>query len=324
MLTTFHQICDTLGVPLAKEKVVWATMMLVFLGILMDGERRILALPQAKVDRAIHELSKIIDSKSTTVKQIQCLTGLLNFLNRAIYPGCAFTRRMYVKAASKTEKLRSYHHIRIDKEFKEDCRVWVQFLSKGNKGIYRPFMDKESILDAEDLQFFTDSSASEKLGFGGTFKQYYWFFGQWEKGYIKKFRPSIEYLELYAVCIGVFAWSQDLANKVILIHCDNISVVSMINKMISSCANCMHLIHLLVLRSLNYNFRIWARHVRTHQNGIADSLSRLQFSRFLKLTDGKMADKPMELPEQLWPASKLWGKTYVTKSTKTAHQSLKQ
>ena len=70
----------------------------------------------------------------------------------------------------------------------------------------------------------------------------------------------------------------------------------------------MHLIHLLILRGLFYNFRVFAVYVWMKENDLSDSLSRLQFDRFCKLTEGtpRVNSKASELPPELWPASKIW------------------
>ena len=307
MILTFHRICDQLGVPLAKEKTVWATVLAVFLGILLDGKNKILAIPQEKIEKAQYMLRLMLTNKKTKVKEIEKLTGLLNFLGRAVYPGRAFTCRMYCRINYQERGLKKYHHVNLNHEFRADCKVWLRFLSEEVNGrlvLYRPFIDISTTTSATEIGFYTDSSAAVQLGCGGVMKTH-WFFGQWEKDYVSKLKPSIEYLELLAVCIGAFIWSETMENKRILIHCDNMAVVSMINKTTSSCQHCMHLIRLLVLRSLQFNFRIFAVYVKTGDNGLADSLSRLQFERFRKLAPN-MDKFPEKLPWELWPPSKLW------------------
>ena len=314
MLQTFHQLCDRLRVPIAKGKTVWATLKTSFPGILLIGDLFLLALPNEKVNRAIYLLRCCLDKKKATVKEIQSLTGLLNFLNRAIVPGRAFTRCMYAQVSGSVERLHNHHHVSLSAEFRGDCRVWLKFLVDNQAGAFvlcRPFCDLDQVISAQDLHFFMDSSANADLGFGGIFGEKEWFFGQWEPGYIHKFKPSIAYLELYAVCTGLYIWSPHLANKRILIHCDNQAVVSMVNNTTSGCKRCMHLIRLLVLRGLKYNFRVFAVYIQTDKNDQADSLSRLQFSRFVVLSKGKCNKFPEMLPVELWPASKLWNQLHI-------------
>ena len=56
MVIRFEELCEYLGVPFASEKTVWATTCIVFLGILLDGERLILSLPVEKQHRALNLL----------------------------------------------------------------------------------------------------------------------------------------------------------------------------------------------------------------------------------------------------------------------------
>ena len=77
----------------------------------------ILAIPEEK-NKAIYALKKMINKRKATVKELQSLCGYLNFLNKAILPGRAFTRHMYSKYAvhwddkpGKKKQLKPYHHI---------------------------------------------------------------------------------------------------------------------------------------------------------------------------------------------------------------------
>ena len=308
MTEMFHAVCASLCIPLAQDKIIRACTRIVFLGILLDGERHFLAIPVEKRDKAVYNLKVMVDRKKVTVKEVQQLTGLLNFLSRAIYPGRSFTRRMYAKITCKTAQLRQHHHINLDAEFRADCQMWLKFLSLSefdHTVLYRPFVDLSDYLVARDVGFFTDSSANPELGFGGVFRNK-WFFGQWEKGFIKNKKPNIEYLELYAVCIGLFVWADAFLNTRLLIHCDNQAVVAMINNTTSNCKHCMILIRSLVLKSMECNFRVFARYIRSSENDRADSLSRHQFDRFFRLSKGRHQKHPENLPIELWPTSKIW------------------
>ena len=150
LLQGFLTLCQKLGVPVSIEKTEWATTVIVFLGVLLDGKNKILGIPAEKRTRALYDLKLIIDKRSATIKQLQSLTRLLNFLCRAIHPSRAFTRCMYVKFSSEAvatqgnKALKQYHHIHLNREFKEDCRVWCEFLEMGPKSISQPFIYLES------------------------------------------------------------------------------------------------------------------------------------------------------------------------------------
>ena len=117
--------------------------------------------------------------------------------------------KMNATITTKTgQKLCHYHHVQMDKEFKDDCRVWKNFLeSPNNISLCHPYIDLQKFETSQMLNFFTDSSANPSMGFGCIFNNHL-IFGQWEPGYIERYKPSIEYLELAVLCIGILSWSQ--------------------------------------------------------------------------------------------------------------------
>ena len=241
LIKQFLSLCSELGVPIAPEKTEWACTQLVFMGILLDGWFMLLAIPEEKHLKAIYLISKLIDKRKATIKELQVLCGYLNFLNKAIYPGCAFTRHMYTKYAihwSKSKKtskvklrqgmvsqklksgskLKPFHHVRLDKEFKLDCTTWLQFLMDENLAqvILRLMIDINSTATSQQLRFWTDASTGANLGFGCIFEKR-WTYKQWPSNFIKIRKPSIEFLELFALCAGLFTWQDQLTNYRIII-----------------------------------------------------------------------------------------------------------
>ena len=157
----------------------WPQNLMTFLGILLDGIYHILSVPEDKRVKTLNMLMQIVHKKKATVKELQQLAGVLNFLNRAIVPRRPFTRRMYSKFSGIIDqngnkivntKLKQHHHIRLDMEFKEDCRIWIKFLSENNnKGICRPFVDVEDRSHTSiTLDFYTDTAKG--LAQGGLWK----------------------------------------------------------------------------------------------------------------------------------------------------------
>ena len=246
------------------------------------------------------------------------MCGLLNFLNRAIVPGRSFTRRMYAKFTgfeytSHKEldnvrvrgTLKPHHHVKLDQEFKNDCRVWMQFLDNLN-AVCRPFVDfKQSTYLADSLFFYSDASKNPLLGFGCIFNKN-WTFSRWEPGFVVKVDPSIGYLELYAACVGIFLWAPRLRNGRYQIWCDNQAACRMINTGVSKCKNCQYLLKMLTLNNLIYNRRVFAEYVDTKANHLSDKLSRLRVNKFKRDAPVGTNQFPDNLPTELWPASKLW------------------
>ena len=316
LVLEFIKICEKIRCPLAMEKTEWATTKLVFLGILLDGENFLMCIPEDKKQKAITFIKWTIDRKKLTVKQLQSLTGMLNFLSKAIIPGRTFTRCMYAKLEHCTDylHLKHYHHISLDAEFVSDCRMWLLFLTMLDSIVMcRPFVDIQEIsMNSETLDFYTDASANQMTGGFGGFLAGSWFSSTWPTGFVANDRPSIAYLELFALVIGILIWSEKLRNRRITIFCDNTSVCNMVNALSSRCKNCMILIRLLALQCMVYNIRISVLYIPTYQNTLADALSREDIKRFWDNAPNYTVCHAETLHEYLWPMDKIWKHSHQT------------
>ena len=184
-----------------------------------------------------------------------------------------------------------------------DIQVWENFLT--HQSIYcRPFMDFE-IYTSEDIGMYSDASKNPELGVGGWCGSN-WLAQKWPKGFILQKNPSIEYLELYGVAAVVLKWIHRFANKRILLYCDNESVCFMLNKSLGKCKNTMILMRHIVLECLVHNVRIYAEHLSSEKNFLADHLSRLRIGKFFEEAPDCMDRNPTALPEIIWPISKIW------------------
>ena len=151
LIQRFLDLCQELAIPVAIEKTEWAKpdSLIIFLGILLDGKNLCLAIPLEKQEKALRLLNDLNDRKKATIKQLQVLTSYLNFLAKAIVAGRTFTRHIYAKCAQLEKgkngrRLKPYHHVALDSEFKFDCSIWRVFLSNyRNQAVCRPMIDLE-------------------------------------------------------------------------------------------------------------------------------------------------------------------------------------
>ena len=139
-------------------------------------------------------------------------------------PGRAFARRMY---STNSKGLKAHHHIKVNQEMRLDLEVWRTFLY--SPMVYsRPFLDCSKTLMATDIGMYSDVTKNPELGFGAICGED-WMMYKWNIEFVKLVDPSIEYLELHAVLAAVLAWIHKFKNQRVVLHCDNISVVEMIN-----------------------------------------------------------------------------------------------
>ena len=181
MLKEFLSLCHTIGCPISEEKMETSTEIIVFLGILLNGRLHVVSIPQDKVIKALNLIQEVIELKKVTIKTIQQLTGTLNFLNRAIVLGRAFTRNMYTKLKitnSKGHPLKQHHHVRLGHDFIQDCKMWQMFLNNVDKTqLCRWFEEFRPHPEYQVLNFYSDASLNENLRYGAIFNDS-WIVGQ--------------------------------------------------------------------------------------------------------------------------------------------------
>ena len=299
------RVCEEIKFPVALEKTFWGSTVLIFLGMLLDTEKQVICIPMDKLVKASNWMEYFLNKKNkkATFLEFQKLCGTLNFLCKCIVPGRAFLRRLYVKAPKGGPALKQHHHIRITVENRLDLIVWRNFLRTPDS-FYRPFIESVA-LNAAEIDMYSDASGNYLLGFGA-YCGPEWIYGNWDTEFCERHRPSIEYLELFAVTVAVLNWIKLFQNRRIVLFCDNEVVVHMINNSSSSCKNCMVLVRLLTAEGICRNVRIFAKHLGTKNNGKADALSILDMERFRRLADNSINSHPFSIPAEIWPMTKIW------------------
>ena len=140
-----EQVCEEIGAPLAPHKTEGTCSVIQFLGLVIDFLQQVVMIPEEKVDKTvglINEALETLQEKNknkkgkVTVKLLQCITGLLNFLCKAIPSGHPFLGRMYQliakaspKAVQDIQKLNPSFKVRLTKGAVEDLKTWKDFLT---------------------------------------------------------------------------------------------------------------------------------------------------------------------------------------------------
>ena len=160
----FLAICKRINFPVLMEKTLRAGTQMTFLGFLIDTVRQLILIPEEKITKARTLIEKVLGKrdKKMTVKELQQICGLLNFLGCAIVPGRAFTRCLYAFTRSKNN-LKKHYHIRLNSEMRSDFQMWLKFFN--HPAIYsRGFLDVRAIVGAEEISMFSDASGVIGLG----------------------------------------------------------------------------------------------------------------------------------------------------------------
>ena len=118
-LTKALAICARLGVPVAEQKTVGPTSVLVFLGIELDISARTLRLPQEKLSRLQGEIQWWMGRRSCTKRELLSLIGQLQHACCVVKPGRSFLRRI-IRSAKVAREL--HQRIRVNKSFRSDLQ----------------------------------------------------------------------------------------------------------------------------------------------------------------------------------------------------------
>ncbi|CAJ0925439.1 unnamed protein product [Ranitomeya imitator] len=213
------------GVPLAQEKTEGPCTVLSFLGILIDSRKMECRLPDDKLLLLKQEVSRIGKLRKVTLKELQSLLGRLNFACRIMPMGRIFCRRL----SRATAGVRAAHHfIRLSREHKDDLLVWQRFLENYNG---RSLIQQED-LNAFDCEIYTDAAGGAGYGAYCAGK---WSVGVWPEEWRQNgLTKNLALLELFPIVVAAFIWGENFKDRRVRFHCDNLSVVSVINSLSSS------------------------------------------------------------------------------------------
>ena len=107
---------------------------------------------------------------------------------------------------------------------------------------------------------------------------------------------DITFLELVPIVLAFHLWGHLLQNKKIVLRSDNQALIYILNKKSSKSRRVMHILRPLVLTSMIRNIHFKASHVVASSNGIADSISRQDWSQFRRLAPWA-GESPVPVPE---------------------------
>ena len=318
------ELCHRIGVPLSGKKAEGPTQVITFLGLLIDFLNQIITIPREKVEKAMNLVNLALNSLTNTDKNkkgkvtveiLQSLTGLLNFLCRAIPSGRPFLRRLYslqakaIPAASRHHSNRKacpFYKGRLDRGARKDLIMWKNFLTNPRFSQHRQVPFLHFLGTKMGPLIFADASRSEQFGFGCVFPS----IGEWTNTrwpiamfHDHRYKADIALFELYAIVIAIETWAPALAGKQVQLRSDNEATVFMLNAKTSKKECHMNLLRHLTLTCMSFQIYVTARHESGKSNIMADALLWLQLQRFFSVAPSNMNRMRTPLPASLWPIS---------------------
>jgi hypothetical protein len=274
-------LCEQLGVPMATGlgKVEGPTTCLTFLGIELDtvamearlSASRLLELQQLIVDWQ--------SRKHATVKEMQSLTGLLNFASACVLPGRVYSRRLInwtkrmlsLRGTDGLPTVGRHTPCALTPAVKADLAWWAEFLPSWNG---KSILYESEWSSAPLIELFTDAC---ETGFGGYF-QGRWIAGEWrpeERVCAQRAeKVSMPFYELRALVIAAGTWGHLWRGRKITFRSDCMAAVSAIEERRSRTDTQMHQLRTLDGIAARCGFDYRAIHVPGADNDVADALSR--------------------------------------------------
>ena len=247
-------VCQSLGVPVASNKIERPDTALTFLGITIDTVRGELRRQLTTSQQTIRYWAS---KRSCTKRELLSLIGQLQHAATVVRPGRTFLRRM-IDLATRFSRLD--HHIRLNAQFQSDLQWWSLFLPDWNgSGFFQP--------KTPTIEVVSDASGSWGCG---AFHSSLWFQYQWPESWQG---CHIAAKEMVPIVFAAAIWGPSWSGQRIKCKSDNSAVVTVVNTGSAQDPLLMHMLHCLFFYAAYYKFSVSASHLPGKQNIGADTLS---------------------------------------------------
>ena len=269
-LKTLLTVFGRLGLPVALDKLEGPATHLEFLGFELDSRLLQTRLPQRKLTELKELILQWSGKKSCTKKELESLIGKLGHASRVVLPGKTFMRRMFELLGVAH---RAHHKIRLNCSFRSDLEWWATFIESWNGVSMMGNYDRHQAA----VHIWTDASGC--FGCGALDPQTSaWIQMKWPESHGASgsgwWEESIATKELLPIVLACAIWGTRWSGLTVVVHCDNLGVVAVVNSGYSRVPRIMHLLRCLFFIRAHYQFILWAVHVPGVENILADAISR--------------------------------------------------
>lgn len=287
------ELGSQLGLTFQPSKVVGPGTTIEFLGLELDSIAMEIRLPREKLDHLRNLTSSWVHRRTCTHREIDELTGFLQFTSQVIPTSRAFLRGLYDFAAT-FHGSSQFTRKHISKSALYDICWWHSVAAYWN-GIHLISPSRRNV------NFFTD--ASGKKGLGGHFETR-WFAARCPR---RLRGEHIQVKEMFAVLYAVLCWGDLIRGCHITFHVDNEAVFSAIRDTTIRSPSMMKLVRHLIALSCRLDFSFSSAWLSSSANSVADAASRFAFTRMFQIAP-QLNKKPSSKTLQL-------GGTNITGST---------
>ena len=255
---------ERLGLPVAWDKLEGPSTCLTFLGFQLDSSRWEVRLPRSKLEATRQEVSRWVERRTGTRRELESIVGKLAHASRVVRPGM----RHLFELLSGISK--AHHHVCLGVAARSDLLWWYTFMAQWN-GIGMITHPCGATVD-----IWSDASGSYGCrALCPTLSR--WFQLEWARTKVVSGvgeDHSITWMELLPIVLSSVILGAALRGQRVTVHCDNAGAVAVVNSGYSRVHGIMHLLRCLFFIRAYYEFSVQAVHVKGVNNVWADAISR--------------------------------------------------
>ena len=257
-------LCDLLeklGMPISKDKLCEPQTEIPCLGINVNVTTGIISIPDEKLVE-VTELCKKWQSKvKTTKRQLQSLAGVLLYIHKCVKPARIFINRIL----DALRQAPTVGYTPVSQATKQDIEWFVLFLKKFNGKVIFNKSNK-----ANPIVIHLDASLK---GMGACMMNRIYACPMPEYLVVDP-KMLIVHLEMLNILIALRRWAPFLQGNAVMIHCDNMAVVTVIKNGRTRDMFLAAVARNIWLLTATHDIDLTVLHIPGKNNVIADLLSR--------------------------------------------------
>ena len=266
-------LMDDLGLEESAKKAEAPARQMVYLGVMFDSSAMEMRVPPDKLTEIKSEIGLWSRKTTITRKNLQSLLGKLFWVSRVVCLARIFMGRL-LQQLRDMSAVGDNVKVKLSEDSRKDLKWWERYLEHFN-GVQMiieedPFLlELSQLLDTPHDVYAGDATP---VGGGGWHGKQYW--SRMLPKHLQDPATPIHLKEFWTLVVSAKLWGEDWSGKAITLFCDNDAVVDTLNHKKPRDAALLSLLREFYFVAVSYKFIPVVRKISTHDNFLADHISR--------------------------------------------------